>query len=290
MNTSLRDFLDGAYDTHAAAPQAIAAALAERAPALPADDEGAEALRLAEHVLLGHLADADGLQRLLAALPAGFEDAAARSCADAVGRVRWALARVGDAADLPTVADASRWRALQNVLLAWVAAGRLDDAGRTLRASEPEAAASPDAATRQAFAACANNLALHLREGPRDGGARDALMLDAATIARRAWQGAGTWLHVERADYQLARCHAVLGHAREALAHADACLARCEAEGADAAERFFAHEALWHAAGAAGDAGAAAPQRDRMQGLLAEIADEGLREWCAQVLRALPSA
>ncbi|WP_284618286.1 hypothetical protein [Aquabacterium humicola] len=289
MNDDLRAFLDGAYDTHAASPQAIAEALAARAPTLPADDEGAEALRLAEHVLLGHLADADALQRLLAALPAGFRDAPGGACADAVGRVRWALARVGDAADLPPIGEPSRWRVLQNVLLAWIATGRGGDASRTLRESEPQAAGSPDTATRQAFAACANNLALHLREGPRGNAARDALMLDAATIARRAWQGAGTWMHVERADYQLARCHAVLGRGDEALAHARSCLAICEAEGADAAERFFAHEALWHAARAAGDADAAGRQRDRMQGLLAEVGDEALRTWCAQVLQDLPA-
>jgi hypothetical protein len=82
----LRRFLDQADETHPHEPRAIADQLLARATALPADETGAEAVRLAEHVMLGHLADADALQRFLQALP--------RPSAAAGGRwTRWRMKR-----------------------------------------------------------------------------------------------------------------------------------------------------------------------------------------------------
>lgn len=286
----LQAFLSAAHETHAQQPRQFADELLARAGTLPADDKGAEAVRWAEHVMLGHLADADALQRFLGALPSGSGTGTAWP--EAVGRARWALAALsaGLAAEaLPGTAlpDAVRWRALQNVVLALAWSGRASEASAGLRRDEAAAASHADADARRAYAACANNVAQGLREGReglRSDAARDVLMLEAAALARRAWAIAGTWLHVERADYQLARCHAVLGHGTEALRCARACHAACVAHGADADERFFAHEALWHAHRAAGDEAAATAERGHMQALLADIADAGMRAWCAQVL------
>jgi len=280
----LRAWLDRAHERHGDAPAAFAAAIAARAATLPADADGAEAIRLAEHLWLGHLADADGLAALLDALPAGLRDAEA--AAPSVQRARWAIATLrGEAAGpLP---DAPRWRALQNVALALAATERAAAAQAMLLADEDAAAGSDDTAARQAYAATANNVALDMRLGPRGDAARDALMLAAAALARRAWERAGTWLHVERAEYQLAQCHAALGDGDAALRHAAACLAGCEAHAADAVERFFAHEALARAQRARSDAAAAAGEVAAMRALLTAIADDGLRTWCAQALDAL---
>jgi hypothetical protein len=147
-----------------------------------------------------------------------------------------------------------------------------------------------DKAARRACAASANNVALDMRLGPRGDAGRDALMLVAAELARRAWAAVGTWMQVERAEYQLALCHAALGRGDAALQQAARCLAVCDAEGADAVERFFAHEALAHAHRARGDADAAAQQFDAMRALLPAIADDGTREWCAHTLDALLAA
>jgi hypothetical protein len=102
-------------------------------------------------------------------------------------------------------------------------------------------------------------------------------MMDAAQQARGAWARAGTWLNEERADYLLARCAAAVGDTAAALAHARSCLAICEANAADAFERFFAHEALGLALRAAGDADAADRARARMGLLIDDIAEAGLR-------------
>lgn len=283
----LRRFLDEAHEMHARQPRAVADALLARAATLPTDETGAEAIRLAEHVMLAHLADAGALRRFLRALPAHSDDAA---WSEAQAGAQWALASLADEATAAALPDAPRWRALQNVVLALANSGRVAEASARLSREAPAAMAHADAPACRACAACANNVALELREGPRGDTARDALMLEAAALARRAWAAAGTWLHVERADYQLARCHAALGHGEEALAFAQACLDVCVRNGADAGERFFAHEALWHAHRAAGDAAGATIDRQRMHALLDEISDAEMRDWCATTLAALDAA
>lgn len=298
----LRRFLDQAHDAHSREPRAIADQLLARAAALPADETGAEAVRLAEHVMLGHLADAGALQRFLQAVPrpsAAADPAPRAAWSEARARVQWALhtladegaaAAQHDGRGAPSLADAPRWRALQNVVLALAGTGRVSEASARLSREAAAATAHADPEARRAYAACTNNVALELREGPRGDPARDALMLEAAALARRAWAAAGTWLQVQRADYQLARCHAAIGRGPEALACARACLEACMANGAEADERFFAHEAMWHAHRAAGDETAAAAERQRMRALLEEIADAEMHAWCAATLAGIEDA
>jgi tetratricopeptide (TPR) repeat protein len=126
----------------------------------------------------------------------------------------------------------------------------------------------------RALAVTGNNLAASLEE-KKDRDARgDALLELASRTARRFWEIAGTWLEVERAEYRLAMSFIALGRSREALAHATECLALCEKNGADAGERFFAHEALARA------------HRARMKELLGEV-DPSLRSWCEETLQKL---
>ena len=290
---SLRFWLDQAQSQHADQPLAITAALTARAASLPADADGAEAIRLAEHVWLAHAADTSGLQAFLDALPATLSDDAstAPSLQRADGALAWLAGQVAK-----TQPDATRWRVLQNVVLAMAAQGRSAEALGLLQADEATARALGPSDAGQAFAATANNVASHLQDRPRGDEARDSLMLQAAAIARRAWENAGSWMQVERADYRLALCHAAAGQGAEAVEHARRCLADCMADcvaagdQADALEHFFAHEALVRAHRAAGDAAAAGAAVQRMQVLLADIAEaDGLRAWCADVLSALPA-
>jgi hypothetical protein len=277
---TLRAWLDQAWGDHTDHPRAVADAVAARAAALPDDDEGAEALRLGEHVLLGHLADAAGLRALLARTP---DRPKLRPLQE---RGRWALA-VLEGRDEPPLDDVLRWGALQNAVQALLLLGRVGEASQRLLADEAAAAAGADLAARRAYAATANNVALALREGPRGDPDRDALMIEAAELSRRAWARDGNWINAERARYQLARCHAALGQGAAALGHARECLRICEAEGADAVERFYAHEALAYAHRAADDDAAAQAQAEHMRALLGQIEDAGLREWCSKDLQTL---
>ncbi len=286
---TLRIWLDQAQSQHADQPSVITAGLRTRAAQLPADADGAEAIRLAEHVWLAHAADAAGLQAFLDALPAALGQAA--STAPSVERARLALAWLAGQ-PVPALADTLRWRALQNVVLAMAAQGRSAQALGLLQTDEAAALAQGRSEAGKAFAATANNVASHLQDSPRGDAARDTLMLQAAALARRAWASAGGWMQVERADYRLALCHAAAGQGAEAVEHARRCLAGCVAatDQADAVEHFFAHEALLRAHHAAGNAAAAGAALQRMQALLPDITEaDGLRAWCARVLATLPA-
>jgi hypothetical protein len=286
---TLRHWLAQAQSQHADQPLAIAAGLAARAASLPADADGAEAIWLAEHVWLGHAADAAGLQAFVDALPAALAQHA--STAPSLQRARLALAWLAGE-PVPATDMALRWRVLQNVVLAMAATGGSAQALGLLQADEAAALAQGASDAGKAFAATANNVAGHLQDGLRGDAGRDALMLHAAAIARQAWASAGGWMQVERADYRLALCHAAAGQGDEAVEHARRCLAGCVAAGeqADALEHFFAHEALVRAHHAAGDAAAASAAVQRMQGLLADVPEaDGLRAWCAEVLVSLPT-
>ena len=286
---TLRSWLDQAQSQHADQPSVITAGLRTRAAQLPADADGAEAIRLAEHVWLAHAADAAGLQAFLDALPAALGQAA--STAPSVERARLALAWLAGQ-PVPALADTLRWRLLQNVVLAMAAQGRSAQALGLLQTDEAAALAQGHSEAGKAFAATANNVASHLQDGPRGDAALDTLMLQAAALARRAWASAGGWMQVERADYRLALCHAAAGQGAEAVEHARRCLAGCvaAADQADAVEHFFAHEALLRAHHAAGNAAAADAALQRMQALLPDITEaDGLHAWCARVLATLPA-
>lgn len=273
-------------DEHGSAPALAAQTLLSLADRLNPDDTGADALRLAEHVLLGHGADPAALRAWLARLPATLASQA--PTAAAVQRARWAAAQLdGGPADTPP--QPQRWRAWQNLALAWVARGEVERAAEELSVQESAAAAEPDAAATAPLAASANNLATHLRDAPDRSAAHTALMLQAAATAARLWARAGTWVNVERAAYQLALCHAAAGQPQPALTHAYQCLQVCEREGADAVELFFAHEALWHAHRAAGDAAGQQAARQAMAAQQAQVQDADLQAWCAQVLQKLPA-
>ena len=279
---ALIPWLDAAWDDHADHPQRVLAQLEQAAPELPDHAEGARAVRLAEHLWLAHLHDTAGLHRFLERLPAR------EALRPAVQAALWAIDMI-DARPAPMLPDALRWRSLHNVASALIALGRTAEARELLMDDEAAATASEDPAARRAYAASANNVAQDLRLGPRGDTARDTLMIDAAQLARRAWERAGTWLHIERAEYELARCHAALGHGLQALAHAHACLRGCEAGQADAMEHFFAHEALAHAHRACGDAGSAEDEVERMRALMQEISDPGLRALAQKSLGSLGS-
>ncbi len=259
--------------------EARALLLDKALPLAAAAEPAAQALlaRVAEHVLLGHQADAAALEGLLARLPA--------ACAGR-GRAAIALAE-GRQPDWQDLAPAERIRAHGSAVLAlsrrrdFAAMQGLIDAMAALA----QGAGLP---ARQALAAQANNIAADLRAEHRRGDApHAALMLGCARLARSAWAEAGGWLETERADWQLAMCAAAAGDGALALTAAEACLARCQAEGADAFEHFFAYEALAWAQLASGRPEAARSARAQMD--LAALAGED-RAYGRDCLAALDQA
>lgn len=279
----LAAWLAKAWDTHDQDPTALAEALQARASRLPDSADGAGVVRLARHVMLAHLADGERLKIFLDALPqhAGLREARERA--------GWALAVWLERAPVPALADEVAWPLLGEVLQARCRAGQADAVLALLTEEEARACVHPVPAARRAFAANCNNTALVLRQGPRGDAQRDAAMIALAQLARRAWQAAGGWMEVERADYQLAMCHAAAGQGEEALRHAQACRDACAAHGADALERFFAHECAVHAARSAGRPAEQAMHHRAMRDLLPHIDTPAMQAWCAEVLAGTPS-
>lgn len=291
-------FVNRCWSEHGDAPGAVAASLRRRAAAMPADDDAASrTVGLAEHVWLSHLCDPEGLRAFLELLPA--EAAAAPAPAMSLRRVQWVLARMEAPAGvepegLPPMDDGPRWRAMQHLWAVWASGGRADDALAMLHREWPRARAHAEVDARRGLASACYNLAVELRIGARGDRDRDALMLALAQAARELWAGAGTWVQVERADYQLARCHAATGDGVRAVTFAQACLDGVMAHDtepeADAYERFYAHEALAWAQLAAGEPESAAVQRGLMQALIGQVADEQMREWCEASLAEFDTA
>lgn len=276
----LHAWLEQAWDRHDDAAEALAAELLALAPTLPDDDEGADAAHLARHTMLGHLGRPELLHAFHAALPAGTRLDAMKA------RGEWALAQIENRAAEP-LPDAVAWALLGDVVQAELRLGRDDSARMRMLPLETRATRHPDPAARRAYAASAHNVTHALRMGPREP-ALDVLMIEMAELERRAWLCAGTWMHVERADYHLAMCHAALGQGAQAQAYAAACIASCERNAAEASERFFAHECAVHAARAAADPEALAQHRAAMVALLAEVQDGDMRAFCEKTLAATP--
>lgn len=167
--------------------------------------------------------------------------------------------------------------------------GRLADGIRWFEAALDAEALLPatDPAVRS-IAITANNLAVSLEELPERSATQDALLLRAAREARRAWERAGTWMNVERAEYRLALAHAAVGRWDDAVAHAETCLRICEANGADAGERFFAHEARTRALHGAGRLGESRAAFRAAAACIDAVADPGFQAACREALAKLP--
>lgn len=287
--TSLQPLIDSLQQSHGDDAARDAAALRSACAQLPGQPGDAAALaRLAEHLLIAHQADAAGLRRVLREC---FEPLAPGddTLPAALARGRFAAALLDDAQAPPPdgLPAPDQVRAMSNA-----AAG----SGRGARwtalqvlVRRAAALAEGDDVSGRAYAAMANNLAADLRllllARPQAAAPLRQAMLDAAERARAAWSRVGGWVEAERAEYQLALCHAAAGDGEQAVRHARACLQGCVEHGADAFERFFAHEALVHAHVANREGTPAHDALLAMRECLAQVEDAESRAWGEKTLQ-----
>lgn len=267
--------LNEAWAEHGQDAEAVAA----RLPDLCARAQAAEVAAVAGlvvHVLGEHLGRLDDAAACLAQLEQHGEseallrskavlclcsgnDAAAEILLDAFGGARAThesrvlAAAAGIAASRGQVTEASRW-----IVRAASLSYGLPDRDPAVRA----------------VAVTANNVACALEERAERSADETRLLRSAAQLARAAWERAGTWLEVERAEYRLAMTHLVLGEPLAAVTHALACEAMCAGNDADGLERLFASEALCRALIAAGDRPGAGRARDDARRALESIAGD----------------
>ncbi|HEX6703848.1 MAG TPA: hypothetical protein VF169_03740 [Albitalea sp.] len=285
--SEIDDLIEQGWNEHTADPAGVASRLEAAIGRLAgATDKAAELIRLIEHVLIAHRADAAAMARCSDALAPFARDAASQAALD---RARLAAALLRDetaaASDLKRAAVVG---AHGTAACGRASRGELDAARRLMEAAAAHAESADDKDSARAIAAAWNNIASQLLDGARSPAA-DALMMDAARRSRAAWVRAGTWTNEERADYLLSRCAATTGDAQQALAHARSCLAICEANDADALERFFAHEVLGQAWRLHGDADAARRELDTLRALREQVEPDS-RSWCDEPLARLANS
>jgi hypothetical protein len=244
--------------------------------------------RILAHVDGEHLARwAEGVVRLerLRTHPHWRDD----GDAPAIVRRLVAAMHFGSGADsVAGLSAADRAHAHAVTASALAAQRRTPDAIRHFRAALAAAASSlpeGDPAIR-ALAVTSNNLASTLEEMPSRSADETAVMLEAARAAREYWGRAGGWVETERAEYMLAKCHLAAGDAKGALDHADQCAAICEANNADAFERFFALSMRALAQRALGAADGFALARTAALDCYSTLAADD-RRWCESTLKLL---
>lgn len=281
---------------HERDPEGVLARAREALPRVDAPAHLPALAALVVHVAGEHLGRwDDGLAVLdaLAALPVHAPDGPE---AQALRRSRAALLlckgdRAGadsalacaQPADLPPASG--RVRALAVAASALAGQRRTGEARALFEEALDLAAYGPGAAdpAARALAVTGNNLACALEERTDRAPEDDHLLEVAARTARRFWEVAGGWVEVERAEYRLAMTCLALGRPQDAVTHAAACLAGCEAHQAGPDELLFAHEALARARRAAGDEAGAAAARAQVAALVEQV-DPGLRELARETL------
>lgn len=281
-------FLEQAWADHGERAEEVAARLEQGYALIESPAQVAPFARILAHVDGEHLARWAGGAARLERLRAHAQWRDDGDGAVVVKRLVAAM-RLGGGADAPadlSAADLAHAHAVAASALA--AQQRIPEAIRHYRAALAAAGsglADGDPAIR-ALAVTSNNLAAALEEAGARSADETSAMLEAARASRECWARAGGWVEAERAEYMLAKCHLAAGDAATALDHARRCVAICEANGADAFERFFAQgvAALGHRA--LGDAAQFETAKASALALHATLAED-LKPWCESTLRVL---
>lgn len=291
MASSFDEFLQQAWADHAEQPDVVAARLRNDTPAPQTADQLAALARFVVHLCGEHLgAFDDGRWRLAALVTHPLADANAQS-ALRVGLASLTLAETG-AADRRGFSLEEQLRT--EAAAATICVGRHDTerglallrAARQRVAAMPGAAADAPALHRPLGVAC-HNMAWDLHDrGDARSAEETAAMLECAAGSKQHWSKAGTWLEIERGDYDLARCHLAAGQLDPALDHAGQCLATCMQNDAPPYERVFAHEALALVQHARGDRAASAQHVAEAQAAFAQL-DAGDQDACRPSLDTL---
>ena len=260
MGSAFDEFLQQAWADHADRSEAVAQRLRTDTPAPESPQQLAALARLVVHLCGEHLgAFDDGRWRLAALAAHPLADAGVQSTLR-VGHASLTLAETG----------AADWRGFNSeeqvrteAAAAAISLGRhhTERALALLQSARRRVAALPDAgaAVHRPLGIACHNMAWTLHDrGSARSAEETAAMLEFAAGSKFHWSKAGTWLEIERGDYDLARCHQAAGQLDAALTHAAQCLATCTENDAPSYEHFFAHEALARVQHARGDAPAGA--------------------------------
>lgn len=283
------EYLEQGWNRHAKAPQEVAQGFREAVLKLETPDQIAPFAGLITHVMGEHLGDWSGGLDLLNGLrthpllPSDSE--AKQSLVRSIAALKLAA---GESVNLDSFSDSDRIRIFAVAASALVPRD-LARSRRILHEAVREVDQSQLSASDPAYRALAitgNGLATELGEKAPRTAEETELMLYAASLARRFWELAGTWLQVERAEYRLSVSHLLAGQSSVALEHASLCLQMVEAHGEPPLEMFFALEAYARAEKACANGPGFIHTLARLQTYFDRLS-EGDKSWCAATLAQL---
>ena len=285
-------FMAQAWDDHAADAKGVAQRLSEHGIALlTTESQLVQLMNLTHHVCGEHLQDwAQGEASFLALrsnpfyLDSGDSGGMARRCVASLSL----SANADLSLEALTVSDQIRVQAMSAANLS---SSHPQRAMQLLQAALGQAARSELTTTdpmHRALAVSSHNLAASLEEKSELSFEETQLMLTAAQASRTHWERAGTWLQVERAEYQLATAFLKAGDLKQAEIHALECSRIVTANEAPALEQFFAAEALARVMRAAKNEAAFKAATEHARTAFAGLADDD-KAWCEAPLKKLAS-
>lgn len=260
MKLGFDEFLQQAWADHADDPQGVAARLRTDTPAPRSAPQLNALIRLTLHVLGEHLGWFDDALWRLGALATHAQADASVQSSLRTSLTALELAQTGRA-NLGGLTESEIVRAQSSAASICVGLERIGAALDLIAAARKRLATMPAATAadhRPLAAACHNMAWVLLDRGHARSAVDTAAMLEMAAASREHWERAGTWLEVERGEYDLARAHLAARQLDIALRHAAQCLAGCIANDAPPYEHFFGHEALARVQHARGDSAATA--------------------------------
>lgn len=245
-SAAFNSFIARAWVDHATRSDAVARRLRLRTPPPQQPEHLSALVRLVVNLLGEHLGRFDDARWRLDALRTHpLADETVHSDLR-VGHATLAIAQRGRLATRRlTATEAVRAESAAAALC--LGRGQLVRALALIASATQRLAALPDAAPpdyRPLAVAC-NNMAWELEEiGAERRPSQTQAMLRLAASSREHWSRAGTWLHIERAEYCLALTHLSAGLHDQAWLHAAQCLAVCLRHHAAPFEHLSAHEAM----------------------------------------------
>jgi hypothetical protein len=283
-------FLGQAWDNHASDPNGVAQRLSEQGTALlTSESQLVQLMNLTHHLHGEHLHEwAAGAACFNVLRASGFYVADGES--GQMARRCVASLALSAQEDFSLVAlSASDQIRVQAMAAANLADNNPTSGMRMLQAALDQAASSGLPAAdpmNRALAVSGHNLAAALEEKAVLNADETKLMLMASQASRVYWERAGTWLQVERAEYQLTITFLKVGELAHAEIHAREC-GRIVAENeAPALERFFAFEALARVMRAAKTEAAFKLASEQARATFEEL-DEADRSYCLESLNKL---
>lgn len=281
-------FLARAWADHATRSDAVARRLRTRTPPPQTAPQLSALARFVVHLLGDHLGRFDDAHWRLEALRSHpLSDASVQSEL----RVGEATLHLGqgddDAVDGLSATEAVR--AESGAATLCLGRGQLERALHFVDSAAGRIAAMPDAQPQdhRPFAVACNNMAWELQAlGDQRSPAQTQAMLRISAASREHWSRAGTWLHIERAEYCLALTHLSAGLFDDAWRHAGQCLAVCLHHQAPPMEHFYAHEAMARVHHARREAAEQAHHAEAMRGAFERMTADD-QDACREALGAV---